>query len=901
MNKLNKPVNLYRLQLNYLFPFSKVEKWLEYFSLLGIDTLYLSSLFQANVQSLHGYDVTNPLKINKELGGIKGFKKLANKAKHYNITLVIDLVANHMSTSLANSWWYDVLESGKNSPFSSYFDIHWNSSDKRLKNKVLLPLLDISLDEALKKKKLSLISNKKGLFISVDQMKLPLSLTTYHDVLAKIKNSKAESFLKRIKSVNTIKDQKKRAFYLNDVKSCWSALFQCKALKKEISIQCEKINRENGPKGSLTNLLSRQNYLIESWKNAFALVNYRRFFDIHSLVALKMEKDHVFNHYHSLIFDLLKHNDIQGLRIDHPDGLYDPCRYFKNLQENYAGLFPQKTKEEKPLYLIIEKILQKDEKIPQNWPVEGSVGYEYLNLITHLYIDKRSKKLFQQFYEDFIRDHTDYLQLLLEEKRVVCRDYLKSDIEFLSLKLKKIFKIFSFNAIQKALVELFSSFPVYRTYLEENTVEMSQQDESVLNEAFQACLKNSPQSQTVLKKIQHIFFKKTKKTKEEAEFIMRFQQLCPAVMAKGFEDTHLYNFNQFLAFNEVGGFPEEFGVSRELFHSKMQDKLKNYPYSWIPSSTHDAKRSEGVRLRLVALSEVFEEWKGLISMWTMRYNKDKASLIDKNMEYFIYQSIVGLWPCFDLDKEEKINYIERIKNYIIKSAKEAKRYTNWINQSVSYEKALMRFLDKIFLDVRFYEELTLFVKKIAVYGYHNVLSATVLKIGLPAALDVYQGTEFVDFALVDPDNRRNVNFEIREEILKKLYQSTIDQSLCKTYDHIKMHIMHVGLMLRKKNPDLIFCGEYLPLFIEGEAADHVIAYARIYRHQMMIVITTRFFSQLCLERRANTVIDIPSRLRSDKYTEIFTSEKFNVTGKIFLKELCSKKNFAILVCRCGAS
>lgn len=898
-----KPVNLYRFQLNHLFPLKRVENLLSYLDCLGVDALYLSPIFEANHKSLHGYDVINPLKISPEIGGYDAFVSLSEKAKRYNISIIIDLVANHMSTSFSNPWWFDILENGQQSLYCDYFDINWDALQQRLKGKVFIPLLDEPYYEALNNQKIALKASDHGLFFSYFEHQLPCKPSLYFDILSQIKNNKFQRLLKDFKNLENEDDKKGYQNSLRTLKGLWKDLFQDSILKEKINSVCLQITKDHKKSGLLDVYLQKQNFLIEFWQYAPRGINYRRFFDINALAALRMENPETFHLYHSLVFDLFQKGLVQGVRVDHPDGFYDPVRYFKNLQDKYLtacgfehnNFADIEQRDYKPLYTIVEKILEKEESLPEDWQVHGTVGYEFLNLITHLFVDSSQDVFFDHIYTLFKVETKDPKELLQEEKRAFTFEYMQSEVESLCAKLASVFEEkglqFEIEQIKIALVELFASFPVYRTYLQKGSTVISSQDKSALYEASDRALSLKPGLKNVLEAMQAIFFKASKKSNFEEEFILRFQQLCPSIMAKGFEDTHLYNYNRFLAFNEVGGFVNQFGISIDNFHERMLLKLKKSPYSWVTASTHDTKRSEGVRLRLAALSELPNEWKTLCQTWhkktkPLKTHLEKMVSPDTNIEYFIYQTLVGFWPDFDLNQEQRAQYTQRVKDYILKSIREAKKYTNWVNHNISYEKSTLGFIDKILEDQTFYKELCSFVKILHVLGVRNVLSALVLKMGLPAALDIYQGTEFFDFALVDPDNRRAVDFNKRQEALNSNLSEPFDN-----YNLEKFHIFRCGLNFRKEHKNLIFLGSYIPLKVRGDDENHVIAYARSYKSQTLIVAALRLTSKVSKKSLKNTYLELSSDMQNRSYENIFSKKKVHISHQVELGPLLEDKHY----------
>lgn len=839
------PVNLYRLQLHAGFTFYEAASLLHYLKDLGVDTLYCSPFFQARAKSMHGYDVTNPLKINEELGGDAGFIAFQTLAHSLGFGIILDLVANHMAASVENPWWFDILEKGELSIYASYFDIDWSPNVKTLSGKVLVPILDVPSREALVEGKIKLIENAKGYFIEAAGLQLPINPDSYSRIMEK-----------GVEYINSDKDV-------------------------------------------LQSLLSEQHFFLEFWQYAPQNINYRRFFDINDLAALKMDSKDAFNHYHQKVLQLLSEEKVQGVRVDHPDGIYEPYYYFKSLQESTGN----------SLYIVIEKILEREESLPKKWQVDGTVGYEYLNLINQLFVDKDEEIFFTDLYHEFIEENQDRERILQEEKRRFALLHMTSEMQNMSLKLfrNKKKKEFTQEQLEEAIIELYVFFPVYRTYLEKESSLMTSEEKEVFFEAFDRAFISKPHLEQSFHFLKEVFFHTRRLDRCEKDFVMRFQQLGPSIMAKGFEDTHLYNYNRFLSLNEVGGFPYNFGETVDVFHEKIASKQKTFPYGWITSSTHDTKRSFEMRMRLNVLSEIFSEWKDAALLWKEKNKCYKhEGFPDNNREYFLYQTLVGFWPAKRVSSEERDQLVARVKQYIIKASRESKAYTNWMHQHTSYENALLAFIDSILSEGSFfYTSLLTFIKKIDRAAQFSSLSCLNLSLGLPAPLDVYQGTELWDFSLVDPDNRRIVDYEVRKKLLEEINKIVLSKerkqwiaSILEKENRelLKLYLFKVGLNLRRECREGFLEGEYIPLKCEGEKSDHVIAYLRKTTTFCTLVISSRFlYHYNSSEFWKCTTIQLPKEWKKASFLEVYTNETFEIDQSLLLKDVLKVLPFAMFI------
>ncbi|MCF7853043.1 MAG: malto-oligosyltrehalose synthase [Simkaniaceae bacterium] len=769
------PVNAYRLQLGPHFKIKDAIRVISYLKSLGIDTVYTSPYFEIPKGSNNPYLITSPNRLNTLIGTPHQFSLFFKELKYYGLAHLLDFVPNHLAATVQNPWFFDVLEKGPSSPYAHFFDINYDPHYKPLKNKILLPILPIPLEEAIHKGYIKLIGSGSSVSVRIGPIALPIS----------------------------------------EESQIWISDHLTKSIHEPKQI--EKI-------------LSMQHYLLAYWKSGYDLINYRRFFDINDLIGINMQYDDVFKAFHEKAFHLIQEGHVQGIRIDHPDGLYEPAKYLKKLQDAFPGL-----------YVIVEKILEKDENLPNDWPVDGSVGYEYLNLLNGLFVDQTNEKLMTKIYEDFTGVVHKSKEMLILIKRQIIGGYLKGEIKNITkLILEKANDpALSFSILKDLIVELLCHIPVYRTYANENAI--SSDDEEILSQAIhdlEASLKGPlPCEMLILKQI----------TEMRVRFpLLKLQQLMPCVMAKSLEDTFLYRYHRLISLNEVGSNPLQFGTSAESFHIKNRQRLERFPLNFIPTSTHDTKRSEDVRYRISVLSELPSSFQEHIKLWH-QLNLPHNPGIDKNIEFFIYQTLIGFWPGTHL--RNKKSHKMRLHDYLSKAMREAKDYTNWVDPNLKYEENARLFLEHITnrrLSPDFLSSLDAFVDEIIALGRFNSLSSIILKMGSPGVFDLYQGMECFEDSLVDPDNRREVDFSKRRSLLLRLNRKKTTERLLSTPpgDFHKMALTHFSLKLRQAHADLFLHGDYIPLTLDSPFHQHVIAFMRQKDDRVIICIAFRFFSSI---------------------------------------------------------
>lgn len=954
------PSSVYRLQFNKDFTFEQASRLVSYLRDLGIDFIYSSPYFQSTPGSLHGYNITNPHRINPEIGTEEQFSEFCETIKRNGLGQIMDVVPNHMGiTGNQNDWWQDVLENGPSSIYSEFFDIDWQPVKKETEDKVLLPILGDHYGIVLENQEIQLAYENGQFVIKYFDHLFPVNPGTYPFVLAyQIDTLQSQlpkddaNLLEYLSVINAFqqlpsyheRDKEAKLLRHREKEIAKKRLVTLYHRSSEIRSFLEtRIQLMNGKKGEassfdiLERLLNNQPYRLAFWRVASEEINYRRFFDINELAALRVEDLDVFIHYHKRIFELIREGKVQGLRIDHPDGLYDPPEYFRRLQSFYLfnkkisdGVISLVNDEEKikeqwekfdqenfvpeaPLLAVAEKILERKESLPQNWILHGTVGYEYLNALNGLFVRRENEKALTEFYEKFIGYSIDFNQLLYEKKKIFALIYMASEINSLGHHLDLIserhrkYRDFTRNNLTLAIREVIACFPVYRTYITPRTETISERDQKYMKIAIEKAKQKTPALNPAvydfLKKI--LLFQWEENLDEETkklyrDFVMHFQQITGPVMAKGLEDTVFYIYNRLISLNEVGADPAHFGFTPDEFHRQNIERHKDWPYSLIASSTHDTKRSEDVRMRIHVISEIPDEWRTFIEKASILNQKYKTLIGDtleprRNMEYFIYQTLLGVWSEEKLPEAEYSVFCERIWSVSLKSVREAKLQTSWASPNAEYEDALKKFIFGI-LDRngenRFIEEFLNFRKKVAAAGVWNSLSALVLKMGSPGIVDTYQGCELWTDSLVDPDNRRAVDYELRKkylESLQKLERTEKDLSeiisklrQARTEGRLKLYLLFKSLHFRKINPDLFLEGDYVPLKIEGPRKDNLVAFARMSGNKILIVAAGRFFMDLIsdeiqepvgAEIWADTKILLPKDWNRERtVTDIFTGE-----------------------------
>lgn len=943
------PEATYRLQFNRSFTFRDATALVPYLSALGISHCYASPYLKACVGSQHGYDIVDHATFHTEIGGEAEFNIFVNALRAYGLGHILDFVPNHMAVATnENTWWLDVLQDGPSSPYASFFDIDWMPLKPDLAYKVLLPVLGDQYGKVLENGELVLKFDEGAFVVCYHDRRFPIAMRTagtilrhaldaleqwlgrehphlleYRSILTAISHlpPRTETDLERI--IEGRREQEVIKRRLRDL---------CDACAEVAAFVAENVRIFNGSRGAarsfdlLDGLLLEQGYRLSFWRVAADEINYRRFFDINELAAICMENPAVFEETHRLVFRLIEEGKLDGLRIDHPDGLYDPLDYLKRIRR--ASDF-------RPVYLVVEKILGRSERLPGDWPVQGTTGYDFLNSLNGLFVDRANSKTFDALYSRFIGRRIDFKDEVYRCKKLVMDASMPSEISVLGHQIDRLSerdrgsRDFTLRSLTEAIREVIACFPVYRTYITPGGV--SDADRGYVELAVSRAKRKNPAiNSSIFDFVGETLLLKCPAHAGEADraaqcrFVNRFQQVTSPVMAKAVEDTAFYIYNRLISLNEVGGDPEKFGTTLATFHQQNADRRDVWPHSLLATSTHDTKRSEDVRARINVLSEIPQEWRARLFRWT-RLNQRAKSDVDgqpvpvRNDEYFLYQTLIGTWPLKPMTREERDQYIHRIQQYMLKATREAKSNTSWISPHEPYEKATTEFIASILGDFRrnkFLGDFVPFVQRIAGYGLWNSLSQTLLKLASPGVPDIYQGTEVWSFHLVDPDNRRPVDYAECKRLFEELpdiwdsdarsvvsllawesnggtplsdsiaaaenSSDAVRELLTDRYDgRIKLHLIRQVLCHRRAHLDLYTTGSYLPLETSGSRKEHVCAFARASRDDIAVVVAPRFFTRLVaspdqppigLDVWGDTWLSLPKDRVASRFRNLLTGE-----------------------------
>jgi (1->4)-alpha-D-glucan 1-alpha-D-glucosylmutase len=912
----------YRFQLGPTLGFDHVAALAQYLQALGISDAYLSPCFKSGPGSSHGYDVTDHNAFNPELGSAAGFDRMARALEEQGVGVVLDIVPNHMGVAGdANPWWLDVLENGPTSPRAAFFDIEWTPPKAELRNKVLLPVLPDQYGRVLESGQLELVLEDGAFLLRCAGARLPISPDTYSHVLT----HGLESFARRLGEDD---------LHLQELRSILTALMhlpnrtdtdpgrveerlrekevvkrRLAALLKESQevrdFAEDNVRVFNGTPGEaasfdlLDSLLAEQTYRLADWRVAGDEVNYRRFFDINHLAAIRMGRPEVFAACHELCLRLVGEGTVTGIRVDHPDGLYAPAEYFLRLQEgavlatarrlvpaldqatalaltarHRAGVEADPASAAaRPLWIAAEKILMPGEPLPDWWTVAGTTGYDFLASVNGLFVDRVTSRQMTGIYTRFAGPAEPMADLSYSAKRLIMQVSMASEIIQLGLQLDRISernrlsRDFTLASLVRAIREVIAAFPVYRTYVGDPGEEPSDRDRGYVDRAVSEAKRRNPTvNVSVFDFVRDALLLRHPARSDADEralrraFAMRFQQTTGPVTAKGVEDTALYVYNRLVSLNEVGGDPARYGESVSAFHEKNARRLERWPESLTATSTHDTKRGEDVRARISVLSEVPAAWAAHVRRWRMIGRRFKSQVDghaapDRNDEYLLYQTLVGAWPVSETAGTAE-GFVERVCRYMEKATKEAKRHTSWTNPDASYDRALREFVVRLLgAGSPFPGAFGPFQRLMALYGSVNSLAQVLLKIAAPGIPDFYQGSELWDLNLVDPDNRRPVDFARRRGLLEDLRARIGEDarglgSLCEELreawpdGRIKLYVTHRALTLRGARPALFHSGRYVPLAGAGARAEHLVAFGRLNGEDAVIVAVPRLAARL---------------------------------------------------------
>lgn len=877
----NTPTSTYRLQLHAGFTFDDAGRVADYLKRLGISHLYCSPYLQAAPGSKHGYNVVDQEKVNQELGGEEGLTRFSARLESLGLGQILDIVPNHMATGLENRYWWDVLENGPSSLYATWFDIDWHSPEVKLQNKILIPVLGDQYGRALTANQIRIehdcdrfhVAYFDNIFpVAPRSLAIPLAKAAEYarnDTLSFIADS-----LARLPAPEST-DQDAVLLRHRDKKVIYDLLHALCQEHAETPAAIDRAVRElNANVDALDEFLNQQNYRLAYWRTADQELGYRRFFDINTLIGLRVERQHVFDATHRRVLEWVERGAIDGMRVDHPDGLRDPEQYFQRLRERA----PQ-------AWIVAEKILEPDESLRPAWPIEGTTGYDFLNDCNGVFVDGEGLKELTEIYAGFTKQPVDFLAIAREKRLSVQQEALGSDVN----RLANLFVAICENnrdrrdytraEIRRALREVAAGYSVYRTYAAPDRDEITDEDRAAIDHAVAEAKEHRADLDPALLDFIGDVLALRARGGLETEFLLRFQQFTSPVMAKGVEDTALYCFNRMIGLNEVGSAPASNGLSLEQFHHNGAARQAAHPSTMNALTTHDTKRSEDVRARLAVLTEVPSRWKAALARWArMNARLRSGAFPDRNTEYFLYQTLIGAWPIG----------VDRLWAYMEKAAREAKQQTNWIQPNKEFEEGLKNFIESILESREFIAELEGFVNRVLGPGRINSLAQTLIRYTFPGVPDTYQGSELWDLRLVDPDNRGPVDYDARSAMLAELEAGMDAAGILSRMDSgmPKLWVAYRALHLRAAHPEWFGAdAEYTALYAEGSKREHAIAYLRAGR---VATIVPRWNAKLGAGW-AKTSIELPE----GRWRNLLTGESFEV-GRLQVQNLFAHFPVALL-------
>ncbi len=950
------PRATYRIQFNRDFTFAQATELVPYLAELGISHCYASPYLRARPGSTHGYDIVDHSVLNPEIGTTQSYEEFVAALKERGMGQILDVVPNHMGVMGAdNAWWLDVLENGPSSAWSTFFDIDWEPLNPELSGKVLLPLLGDHYGTALEAGELHLDFDLScGEFsLYYHQHRLPVDPASYPRIIGRRNEQLAstlgnaphyvelQSLLTAFSRLpartdttpsSTAERQRDKEVHKRHLATLCEICPDIARYITDVLVEFNGIPGNSSSFDPLHELIQSQGYRLAYWRVASDEINYRRFFDINDLAALRTEEPSVFAATHRFVLDLLAQNKLDGLRIDHPDGLYDPGQYFIRLQQTVAGreLIAGETL---PTYLVIEKILADHEHLPDDWPIHGATGYQFSNQTNALFVDGAAERQMTRIYQGFTGEDSNFELLAYEAKKLITRTALAGELNVLATRLARIAAAsrdtcdFTLNGLRDALIEVVACFPVYRSYVASG--HLSVDDRRHIAWAQAVAKKHSPTSDTgIYDFVQSVLTTDIASGRSDSyrlmveSFAMKFQQFSSPVMAKGVEDTAFYRYHRLTSLNDVGGDPRRFGVSVAAYHAATRARAARWPNNMLASSTHDSKRSEDVRARLNVLSETPAAWKLMLKRWS-RLNRGRKLVVDgvdapsRNDKYLLYQTLIGAWPLALPDAAGMANFCARLEAYMIKALREAKEYSSWANVNSAYESAMSGFIQSLLTPGEknlFLADFVPMVQPIAYLGLLNSLAQTLIKMTAPGVPDIYQGCELWQFNLVDPDNRRPVDFTQRSRLLAEV-KALVDaptaqwrQNLKPLLDdmadgRIKMYLLWQSLALRQRWPEVFRDGEYLPLNVLGKQATHVFAFARRTGMRTVIAVVPRLPARLLgnaphlpvgFEVWGDTSLELPPEWANLTWNNVLSGEFHAPVGLLFIGHLLSFFPVALL-------
>jgi (1->4)-alpha-D-glucan 1-alpha-D-glucosylmutase len=936
------PRATYRLQLNAGFTLRDALAVVPYLDDLGVSHLYVSSFLAARPGSLHGYDIVDHNAFNPEIGDEDDLTVLSAELERRGMGLMLDFVPNHMGIGGSdNAYWLDVMEWGEHSPYAEFFDIDWRPGRPDMRGKVLYPFLGDHYGAVLERGELvpRFDRNRGSFSVWYWDHRLPIRPADYARLLRPAQAGISDPDVRRAFD-EVVHQCAGLALGRAEERASTAGRARAAAAQAALAVLVAEhpqagaaidaaLARLAGSPGDphsvagLHDLLERQHYRISCWRVAAAEINYRRFFDINDLAGLRQERPAVFEATHRLVFRLIAERKVHALRIDHIDGLANPAQYCQRLQRRARDLLDQPHESDQPLYLVVEKVLAHHERLRRDWPVAGTTGYDFMNQVAGLFVDQEAQPVLDAAYAGFIAMPIDFAAEVVAAKRAITRQAMASELHVLGVQLGRLAgshwrsRDFTIDSLREGLREVVAQFPIYRTYFTPRRA--SRQDRDYVAWAVAQARKGATDEplfdflravlDTSLARGRRPLYSRS----QVLDFAMRLQQYSGPVMAKGFEDTALYRYNRLISLNEVGGEPRRFGLSPAAFHQAMRPRCRAFPHAMLATATHDSKRGEDVRVRLHALSELAEDWRSRVARWS-RINQSLKRMLDTgpapeaNDEYFLYQTMLGAWPD---DPAEVPAFIDRLAAATLKGIREAKRRTSWNDPDPAYEQATDEFVRRICDPDRrgpFLDDFLALQRRVAGLGRLNGLSQTLLKLTCPGVPDLYQGCELWQLDLVDPDNRRPVDYALRRRLLEQSAGLHMPDLLAGWQDGaVKLALTRRVLALRRAQPELFARGDYRPLVVRGERAAHVLAFARRHEDRVMVVAVPRLVARLWPEGQGRpplgaawrgTSIEVPQGL--ERFSDALsgrnhTSRERRRTAVLAVAELFDSFPVALLV------
>lgn len=970
------PRATYRLQFNADFTFEDAQALVLYLDDLGISELYASPLFKPRPGSTHGYDTVDYGQFNPALGTAEAFDALAAALAEREMGILLDIVPNHMGVSTENAWWFDVLKHGPSSKYAHYFDIDWRPKNRTLDDKVLLPVLGDHFGRVLEAGELEVVYWHGDFYVHYYEHQFPMTPESYGRILGQVLHmlpddlDESEAWVHLelasvVRSLDYLPSYTNTNPGMNETRRREETIIRWRLLglfdKSEVfrDAMQQALQLINGTQDEpesfdlLEALLTAQPYRLAYWRVATDEINYRRFFDINDMAALRIEDPQVFADVHRLAFRLLAEGKVQGLRIDHPDGLWDPEGYFWRLQTGYLAAalnlhladgadYSAQIHERLrtlyrdsdgptpwPLFVLVEKILSESEPLPLKWAVYGTTGYDFMYVTNNLFVDATTESQFETIYSEFINESIDLEELTDYTKKLVMSQSLTSELDGRSTELAAIveqtrrYRGFTQNSLAFGLSEFVAALDIYRTYI--STPEtVSNRDRTYIEVAIEQAKQRNPLvPSSIFDFLRNTLLMQNFDTFADdqyhalREFVMKFQQITGPVMAKSMEDTTFYIYNRLASLNEVGGHLNRFGASVEEFHS--HNRNTSFPHAMLSTSTHDTKRSEDVRARINVLSEMPERWHQALNQWAAMNADAKTDIGDllapaPNDEYLIYQTLLGTYqPGVDEDD----TYLKRMVRYMHKAINEAKTHSNWVNPNTDYAQAVADFITQIWSNPAFRDVFDPLLEQVQTFGWYNSLAQVLLKLTSPGVPDIYQGNELWDYSLVDPDNRRAVDFEHRQALLADIQTQEgterlrLAENLLQDIGSgaIKLYLTYRTLHFRRQNEALFRAGNYVPVTASGTYANHVCAFMRTHGDSAALIIVPRLVATMLDSRPGvplgsdwgDTALRWPAPFEGQPLENILTGETFNAGTSSSLSHILTTWPLALLTTQKSSS